>query len=659
MVSLLGTLVLFLSALLPATLATPPNPGITAYIDPASVTITPTNGRLINDTPPTNATNVNDTAQLSQLVRLTHSIEYAFQVPISLSRGASLDMTPTVSVLIQPYDGDEDVQVSLQEEVTVYQDFIDFDGQSDTSIIARFNFSVSARNTTVFVLRAVVNSTVTGFGRTDGYIVTAHDVQSSTWTSTFRSEYDAQVNDAITAEFDSLDANSEPGEDTTSETVIDDPPGELPGDDGTTTGTTDGSGDGTGNSTTTCPCATEKHKPTYKTKEKSWPHHPHSKPNESPCTTPTPTPTPSPPCETGKDKWYHPRQAKAASNLILTLTFGLDAKSSTPIRQLPVYAWGTPSNGGKAIKATGKTNNQGRAVLRWNLPPGVSVTVGRLYVQLNAEGHRITSSTDKQTFKTITLNTVKTNYVVNSGDTVDKTFRWVKPINIEYFNVHERALTVHVWVKSNIRRFYSNVKDKIFEKIPIWYPGETTEKKNSYFTPYPTPFLSIYPGEAKYTTTIGHEMGHWIHYLARKKQQLNAGGYHTFCNYTVPESEALAMTEGYATALAILAFRGSKYAPGDGTSYCWSPSDAPKALWDCRGIENYDCSAIAEADRNLSTDEGRVAAAILDLADFLVDDNLGITALGVNGKTDNSNLRLSRVLYWPMRNNPASMQEYW
>lgn len=705
---LLPSLALLLGTVLTPALATPANVGASAFIDPAGVIITPLDGPFGNTTMPETGIPANDTVpanntvptndtvptNITQLIRAADSIEYAFVVPINIFKGASPDDFAIVNVYLQEYDGDETVDVS-QQEYFVYQDFVYFDGQYSSFRTARFNCTVSSTNNTVLSLRAqVVTETMSTFSAGSAYIVASHNASTGMWLSETPETYEAQVNEVITAEFVALDAQSDPGEDTTSETVIDDQDPDLPAIDsigidvnstlpgsqnttlpggGNTTlpgggnTTLPGGGDGgdSHNGSTTTPCKTKKHKPTLwmgmpeHPDPKPWVHHPHSKPKDlwdtKPCTT-TPLPTPSPPCETDKDKyeehWRYARQAKSTSILPIRLSFGANDSVTIPIRQLPVYAYGQPSNGGKAIKATGKTNNRGEVFLRWKLAAGQSVTVSKVYVTLDGEAHRIvTKSKDKTKFLTRYIYTTKVNYKVSAGQTSDvQLYRFKAAVIHEYLNLHERVRAVHYYAKTQMANFKK-------DKIAVWYPGQNTDDGTSFFQEANPPFISIAPNNAKNTTTIAHEYGHWFHYLVRGKKELVWGGSHSFCNATVPESKTLAFGEGFATAFAIVSMRNSPYKPGTGTGYCWSASDDPNPP--CLDIEEYYCSAIPLADRDLSTDEGRVAAALVDLVDSTVDNTFGLDPYGVANKTDNSNLPAVKVLVRPMVKNPGNMEQYW
>lgn len=100
--------------------------------------------------------------------------------------------------------------------------------------------------------------------------------------------------------------------------------------------------------------------------------------------------------------------------------------------------------------------------------------------------------------------------------------------------------------------------------------------------------------------TIVHEYGHAIQDNAQFLYQ-SAGGSHTFCGLTNQEQ---AFNEGWATFVALDVFPDNRYN--------WNPGDSGREL------ENFSCSNSASTATGFR-DEGRVAAALIDLRDAAND----------------------------------------
>ena len=215
-------------------------------------------------------------------------------------------------------------------------------------------------------------------------------------------------------------------------------------------------------------------------------------------------------------------------------------------------------------------------------------------------------------------------------------YRYKSKGNTDILNVQDRMLNSWVYAKTKVYRFAA--------KLPnVWYPGDPglptlanpdRVPANYFSNGYPSEFISVRPDQAKATTAMAHEYGHWFHYLARKKQAIDyklAERTHSFCETSKPNSPTVSFTEGYATAFGLSSLFQSRSKESTGTGYCWFPFNP--AAPNCLEIENYSCTA-----RDLSTDEGRVAAALRDLIDTANDDNGGDADRGDAGFSDTLSL---------------------
>jgi hypothetical protein len=625
-------------------------------------------------------------------------VDYTFIVPIIITRlGSSLDAL-TVRLFTRLYDYDED---EAPTEVQVYSEDIYLNERSTYNLYASFNVTTNVTSAIVYSLRAQVDVADNSLGSTayvatiSGAAVTSYNATSGQWTSYQPSDYAHEQNILITAQHEEeLTTLSEPPIDTTNEAVIINPDPDLPEEEDpnvTTPNPPVEGGNGRDNTTvTTCRPYTPPSTPSPCQRKvkwggecehyKSWRRNNSGKPWKGPeyceklwkknndgktpwidtehCTTAPDPPPPSlcipsqpPACSLkSKDLAVHQRQSTSRGILQLTVNYGT-ANQPVPVRQLPVTAFGLINNERK-YAAVGKTDNNGFAALVFPLNPGETVVVYRVSVLLDAEKFRVSSSNnDGASFLTHRLISVDLEVQVPEGRT-EYTYRFRNKATNDVFNVHDRILTYWIFAKTKVANFRAKLG-------AVWFPGRAAANSFNPRATLDASFINVHPDKAKATTPLAHEYGHWFHYLARKQQPLNttyATGSHRFCEQDVANSAAVALSEGYATAFGLSALWQSKYQEASGTGYCFFPFDP--ASPNCQEIERYDCDS-GPVSRDLSVDEGRVAALLRDLIDAGVDDNGDDDGRGVDGFSDNANIVRARVLFDPMRGNPASMQEYW
>lgn len=139
----------------------------------------------------------------------------------------------------------------------------------------------------------------------------------------------------------------------------------------------------------------------------------------------------------------------------------------------------------------------------------------------------------------------------------------------------------------------------------------------------------------------GHEYGHAVMYAAYGSIP-GEGGVHMFCDTA---STGLAWSEGFAT------YYGLVSGLGNGTLH-WSVGDQGKS------IELYSCSL-----RDISIDEGRVAAALWDLYDSANDSNGGNEDLGRNGYSDSNSgaqvVPFATLVGTLWVSHQQTVQDYW
>ncbi|KAJ9122900.1 hypothetical protein QFC24_003938 [Naganishia onofrii] len=631
------------------------NIGFQASINVSQIQITNNDDRQysgLNTTSFENATNAFNITSVRQ------SASYStFIVPVTISRVAPSDIQSlTLRLLTRLYEYDED---EGQQELEVYQERVDLDGQDTYDVITAFNISTEYLDTIAYNFRAQLDlddDIGSGFIQTiTGAAVLSYNSTYGIWTTAEPAVFGQQENEVIHAEYETeLTLSSEPPIDTTLETIITDQDPDLPEDASDETIVNPPKED----SNVTMPSPPiDKHKPTPKPDEdhckhpRSWKRNNDDSWKEAPQSTPCPTYTPPPPCPSGlKHAPIYARQVTdPVTRLQLTLTYGSlagPAPEPAPVRQLSVTAFGIINN--KVVTAIGKTNNQG--FVSFAFPSSGNLIVYRVTVSLDAEKYRVSTSKDGgKTFLFWRRSSSTVSWEVPAGGTSSFSYRFKSKANNDVFRVHDRFLTIWVFAKTNVHAFSA--------KLPaIFFPGNTGP---SLFFPAATiagAYINIHPDKATATSTHAHEFGHWQHYLIRNTAALDSGSQsvgHGFCQPGIT-SKTLTLKEGYATAFGLTALWKSPFQQGKGTAYCFFPT-SPK----CVEIENYDCDKIPLADRDGSLDEGRVAAILRDLIDVAGDDSAGDDGRGVSGFSDAAYISRRAVLYDPIRKNPKSMEEYW
>jgi hypothetical protein len=349
----------------------------------------------------------------------------------------------------------------------------------------------------------------------------------------------------------------------------------------------------------------------------------------------------------------HKRQSTARTTLDLFLYYG-NASAPQPIRQLNVTVFGIVGN--RKLHAKGKTDSFGFTRLRFSALDDGPLQIYRLTVSLDAEKFRVSTSNDGgNTFIPWRWSSIPLEWEIYPTGTEQFSYRFKTKAGVDLFNVQDRMLNSWIFAKTKVYNF----KDKLPH---VYFPGNVAANS---FKPSATPWINVHPDKANATTALAHEYGHWYHFLARGRQSLVAGPdgkNHSFCQIGIT-STAHALLEGYATAFALSSLWRSKFqettrAGGQGTGYCFWPYPAPGSR--CVEIENYACNAIPVDDRDLSLDEGRVAATLRDLIDLAGDNAGNSTGRGRLGYSDAlSGISRRKVLFDPIRNNPSSMEEYW
>jgi hypothetical protein len=635
------------------------------------------------------------------LVGSTDTEFLTFVVPVTIERYLSSAEVVGLTVYARPYDYDED---SPPEEFVVFEQTVYVYSLPFYDVYTAFNITTNATDTPVYNFRATVTAESNEPERQsiDGLAVLSYDPETRNWIPSEVAAFAQQENQFNHEEHDAeLAQASEPPIDTSGETVITDQEPDLPEDPGdgvvvepvgedvkpgtkpdptkpdptkpdptkpdpTKPDPTKPDPNKPGDNTCCCP---PPEPPKHCRDFHSWRRHNDGKPwKEEPAECKSwkrmndgkpwkqePHPPVCTPCPQPYDS-HHKRQSTQRTTLDLKLFYGTSS-APVPIRQLKVTVFGIAGN--KKLSAIGKTDNSGSTRVRFPALPDGPLRIYRLSVSLDAEKFRVSTSNDGgKTFLFWRRRSIPLDWEIDSGGTGQFSYRYMNKESNDVFHVQDRMLNSWIFAKTRVHNF----KDKL---PAVYFPGNIAANS---FTPAETVAgtkINVHPDKARATSPLAHEYGHWFHYLTRGGASLESGPdgkNHGFCQAGIT-STISALKEGYATAFGISSLWQSKFqettpAGGVGTGYCFWPF--PDTGSQCREIENYDCDAIPVADRDLSLDEGRVAATLRDLIDLSGDNYGNDTGKGVSGFSDAlSGLNRRKVLYDPIRSNPTSMEEYW
>jgi Transthyretin-like family len=204
------------------------------------------------------------------------------------------------------------------------------------------------------------------------------------------------------------------------------------------------------------------------------------------------------------------------------------------------------------------------------------------------------------------------------------------------FTITNQAQAAAVWTGSQRAAVLSQQSGHNLSYVEVRYPGFGS---GTYFRPG-SGIINI-DSENNSPVVAGHEYGHAVMYAAYGSIP-GEGGIHEFC---AAASAGLAWSEGFATYYGLVA------GLGNGTMH-WSVGDAGMS------IELYSCHL-----RDMSIDEGRVAAGLWDLYDSANDSNGGDPDLGANNYSDaNSGAQLvpfNTLVDTLWVSQQQTVQQYW
>lgn len=204
------------------------------------------------------------------------------------------------------------------------------------------------------------------------------------------------------------------------------------------------------------------------------------------------------------------------------------------------------------------------------------------------------------------------------------------------FSITDNARAAAVWMGASRAWWLSeNQSGHKLSYVEVRFPGFTSG------TYYRGGIINIDSQYGDSPETVGHEYGHAVMDQAYGGVP-GEGGVHFMC---AAASAGLAWSEGFATALGLVVGNGN------GIDH-WNVGDTGLS------IENWSCNL-----RDMSTDEGRVAAGLWDLYDTANDNNGGSADRGVAGHSDANQgaqlVTLAQILQtlWVSKQNDTTA--YW
>ncbi|KAF7552042.1 hypothetical protein G7Z17_g4594 [Cylindrodendrum hubeiense] len=365
------------------------------------------------------------------------------------------------------------------------------------------------------------------------------------------------------------------------------------------------------------------------------------------------TPSPFPPLDGNKlevrdDPSFMPAFVSAR------ITY-MDHKSKErPVRFLRVVAHADLYNGDEKIgtwQSIETLNENGEALFQFSVSPGQRIVAHTLYTVLKGDyyvvGTRNSQSDDFQVTR-VQLDLAYNPWMVAAGETISVR-------NVHWFSEYTKAL----WVADTfhtITEFFSTkvaTSEGEMERVNVWYPS--VETGTFFGVNAKGSFINLPAIEAQNPAVMAHEYGHFAHYLARSKEFFDGGGSHSFC-FNTDVKKQTSFSEGYATALGLMAIDNTHLTEGEYMIYTDKGVDGEFS----KSLEEFSCF-----QKNMNNQEGRIAAALIDLVDRQLDTFLpGRDDLGFMGPNfDPAMLNwcfTPRLIFWrALYENPATMSDYW
>ncbi|KAJ1322822.1 hypothetical protein MN608_11668 [Microdochium nivale] len=354
------------------------------------------------------------------------------------------------------------------------------------------------------------------------------------------------------------------------------------------------------------------------------------------------------------DVYPHPRQlavSRAVVNAKVTFT-GWNG-NIPPLRLMQVTAWGSVYNAAgsfvERVNAFKTLDVAGTAQFAFDLRAGQRIVVDRLVARLEGDKYMVGTravDTDPLVRKTITLALSVNPWRLAAGQTASYTNNYPRNVLCDGLLVADAFQRIADFARTKV------VAAASIRKVDVWFPSTNP---GTFLRESPI-FINIPHDDARDPDVLAHEYGHYMHLLARGQARLAAGGSHSTCNSPTNQT---ALSEGYASAFGLLALDLTILANPAYGQYTDKRPDGSVQV-DSQ-FETYTCGK-----RTLQDDEGRITAAIFDLADRRLDTTVPAASddsaqiwPGFNVQDTNILFPQSLVLWRAMRNNPQDMTAYW
>jgi hypothetical protein len=345
-------------------------------------------------------------------------------------------------------------------------------------------------------------------------------------------------------------------------------------------------------------------------------------------------------------------------------------EEQTPVRRYVAILAGDVYENGEAVgyRVAGKlTDNAGQAVFDFKLSAGQEIVANQFWVFMATRyvivGTRA-NRPDNLMAKLIPLSLDATEFTVRAGDSISRAVSFPVSGYNRAFEVADVLTTTADVFRTEIVR-----KDEQAEQIYLWFPGQA--KPGGFVGLGDKPiFINIAERYWRSPAVIAHEYGHWVHFLARRRAELEAYDAHDWCGDGSNKTERLAFSEGFASAFAMYALDQSRHVDATAEYMTWRENPQEPADTSAGrdiNLEAFDCRSfdLAFDERFLSNQEGRVGAALFDLVDRKLDrfDTVSTNFGRVGAVFDAGLLNWRwkpRYLFWDLiEQNPQSIVAYW
>lgn len=366
-------------------------------------------------------------------------------------------------------------------------------------------------------------------------------------------------------------------------------------------------------------------------------------------------PAPSNPSSNHSSKRYDPSNPALVD---ATITFKDRNNEDQPLRYTRLTAVADYYQGDVKLgeyQSITWTDGDGIALFSWHVSPGQRIVAHTLIADLVGE-HYVVGTRDTEwdeiTPAEVVLDMTLNPWLTEQGHTSSIGTQFPLSKANEALWVADAYSIISTWFSVNVA---SNVGE--MQKIRVWYPAT---KEGAFFGSGGglKPYINLPAMHAANPVVMAHEYGHFAHYMARRNASFNGGGDHWICGQERDVKIQTSLSEGYATALGLLAIDQTPLASREG--YMVYESRQVGYYPFVASFEDFNCT-----ERPMTNQEGRIAAAFLDLVDRKLDDfhaatdDFGYIGVGFSSVAMNYMFQPRFVFWRSMYDNPATILEWW